>query len=93
MKTQIRDLQIQDDIMEIIDCEVKSILRRTKNGQQTEKDIAVLEKLAKTYAAVMASHRQNIEYGVYGDTDDNLEESGDSRSDSSDTANSDDDSD
>lgn len=67
MTTKIRDLQIQDDIMEIIEMEVKSILSRTKNGQQTEKDIVVLEKLAKTYAAVMASHRQNIEHGVYGD--------------------------
>ena len=74
MSTKIRDLQIQDDIMEIIDCEVKSILARTKNSQQTEKDIAVLEKLAKTYAAVMASHRQNIEYGVYGDTEADLKD-------------------
>lgn len=86
MSTKIRDLQIQDDIMEIIDCEVKSILTRTKNGQQTEKDIVILEKLAKTYAAVMASHRQNIEYGVYGDTDNDLEESGDRGSDPDDPA-------
>lgn len=74
MSTKIRDLQIQDDIMEIIDCEVKSILARTKSGQQTEKDVVILEKLAKTYAAVMASHRQNIEYGVYGDTDNDLKD-------------------
>lgn len=86
MSTKIRDLQIQDDIMEIIDCEVKSILTRTKNGQQTEKDIVILEKLAKTYAAVMASHRQNIEYGVYGDTDNDLEESSDRGSDPDDPA-------
>jgi hypothetical protein len=93
MTTKIRDLQIQDDIMEIIDCEVKSILARTQKGQQNEKDIVILEKLAKTYAAVMASHRQNIEYGVYGDTNNDLEESGDRSSDTDNTADGDDDSD
>lgn len=91
MSTKIRDLQIQDDIMEIIDCEVKSILARTKQNQQTEKDIAILEKLAKTYAAVMASHRQNIEYGVYGDTDDELKDGGDRSSDSDNAPDSEDD--
>jgi hypothetical protein len=91
MSTGIRDLELQDHIMDAIECELKLIRGRQKTGQQTEKDVVILEKLAKTYATVMGSHRENMKYGVYGDVKGELNEAGDGLGDTGNSTDPDDD--
>lgn len=91
MATNIKDLQIQDNIMEVLDLEVKKLQALQKNNQLDERGILLLEKLAKTYATVMGSHRENLKYGLYGDV--SGEEPGDGLGDSGNTTHGEDDAD
>lgn len=83
MTVKLRDFQIADDILEIIEREVTII----KNlGKIDERDIAKLEKLAKTYTTVMSSTRENYKQGLFGKLDaDELKKAIDGAEDSSET--------
>jgi len=89
MTTKIRDLVLQDDIMDAVECEVKKIRDKQKANSLEDRDVVILEKLAKIYSTVMGSHRENLKYGVYGD----LEEGADGLGDTDDSTNADEDAD
>lgn len=63
MSVKLRDFQIADDILEIIEREV-TILKQ--QGSVDDREIAKLEKLAKTYTTVMSSTRENYKQGLFG---------------------------
>lgn len=50
--------------MSIVQEEVRGIKGRGK--ERDDRDLMKLEKLAKVYATLMASHRENIKFGVFG---------------------------
>lgn len=63
MSVKIRDLQIGDDILVIIEREV-NIIKALGALELTE--IAKLERLAKTYVGIMSSTRENLKHGLFG---------------------------
>lgn len=66
MSVKLRDFIIADDILEIIEREVSKIKML---AEPDERDIARLEKLAKTYTTVMSSTRENYKQGLFGKLD------------------------
>lgn len=66
MSVKLRDFIIADDILEIIEREVSKI---KGVASPDERDIARLEKLAKTYTTVMSSTRENYKQGLFGKLD------------------------
>lgn len=60
----IEELLIADDMMGVVREEVH-ILKK-KGGSRDDRDLMKLEKLAKVYATLMASHRENVKFGVFG---------------------------
>jgi len=59
----LRDLEIADDILKIVDEEVTAI----KNATSREvADIIRLEKISKIYTTLMANQREVLKSGVLG---------------------------
>lgn len=63
MSVKIRDFVVAENIMTIVDREVSRILSLV---DPDDRDIARLERMAKTYSVLMASTRENIKHGLYG---------------------------
>jgi len=53
-------------MIEIVDRETARI---KQSGDLDASDLIRLEKLAKVYAILMSSHRENMKYGVFGNMD------------------------
>lgn len=59
---KIRDLQVGEDIMDIVEAEVVAIkLSKTRSAEQLMK----LEKLSKVYGLLMSSLRENIKHNIF----------------------------
>ena len=59
---KIRDLQVGEDIMDIVQDEVKAL----KKAPMDLPAIVRLEKLAKVYSLLMSSLRENVKHNVFG---------------------------
>lgn len=62
MQVKIAELEVSDNIMEIVQKEVKKI---QNEAAPTFDQINRLEKLTKIYGVLMASTRENIKHGLY----------------------------
>ena len=60
---KLRDIQIAEDIMSIIEEEV---MRIKQNPDRETGDVILLERLSKTYSTIMASNRELIKSGALG---------------------------
>jgi hypothetical protein len=78
----LRDLEIADDILKIVDEEVTAI----KNATSREvADIIRLEKISKIYTTLMANQREVLKSGVLGSLKlDESDNGGDSEDDTED---------
>ena len=78
----LRDLEIADDILKIVDEEVTAI----KNATSREvADIIRLEKISKIYTTLMANQREVLKSGVLGSLKlDEGDDAGDSEDDTED---------
>ena len=63
---KLRDLEIADDILKIVDDEITAI-KNTSNREAS--DIIKLEKITKVYVALMANSREVLRSGVLGKID------------------------
>jgi hypothetical protein len=64
-KVQIRDLQVGEDIMDIVEAEVRGL-----KGRPLElPEVVKLEKLSKVYSLLMSSLRENVKHNVFGKLD------------------------
>lgn len=63
MEVKLKDLEVADMILDIIFEEVAA-LKVSKDRSPAE--IIKLEKIAKTYQIIMASTRENIRSGLFG---------------------------
>lgn len=66
MTVKLRDFVIADDLLEIIEREVTRIKSLPVID---EREIAKMEKIAKTYAILMSSTRENMKQGLFGKLD------------------------
>jgi len=72
-------------MIEIVERETARIAQA---GDLDASDLIRLEKLAKVYATLMSSHRENMKYGVFGSLElDELDEAVDGGGDSGDADN------
>lgn len=60
---KLRDVQIAEDIMAVIEEEVNRI---KENPSRETGDIILLERLSKTYSVIMASNRELVKSGMLG---------------------------
>ena len=60
---KLRDVQIAEDIMSIIEEEVTRI---KQNPDRETGDVILLERLSKTYSTIMASNRELVKSGMLG---------------------------
>lgn len=60
---KLRDVQIAEDIMSIIEEEVTRI---KQNPDRETGDVILLERLSKTYSVIMASNRELVKSGMLG---------------------------
>jgi hypothetical protein len=60
---KLRDVQIAEDIMSVIEQEVTRI---KENPSRETGDIILLERLSKTYSVIMASNRELVKSGMLG---------------------------
>lgn len=63
MSQKIREIQIADDIIAIVEQEVGRI--KAKRGRDPT-DLIALEKLSKVYSIIASSNREDLKYGVLG---------------------------
>lgn len=80
----MRDIQIAEDIMQIIE---EEILRIKQNPNREAGDIVLMEKLSKTYSVIMASNREVFKSGMLGGLElDDLGDGGDETGDEAEDA-------
>jgi hypothetical protein len=60
---KLRDLELANDILKIVDEEVTAIMNSTAREPS---DIVKLEKLSKVYVTIMANQRELLKQGVLG---------------------------
>jgi hypothetical protein len=76
---KLRDVQIAEDIMSVIEQEVTRI---KENPSRETGDIILLERLSKTYSTIMASNRELVKSGMLGSLKlDESDDTGDSEDD------------
>jgi hypothetical protein len=76
---KLRDVQIAEDIMSVIEQEVTRI---KENPSRETGDIILLERLSKTYSTIMASNRELVKSGMLGNLKlDESDDAGDSEDD------------
>ena len=79
---KLRDVQIAEDIMSVIEQEVTRI---KENPSRETGDIILLERLSKTYSVIMASNRELVKSGMLGNLKlDESDDASDSENDSED---------
>lgn len=62
---KVKDIVISDDILTIVSEEVDRIKMLGMAGREAA-DLVRLEKVAKVYALMMSSTRENTKAGIYG---------------------------
>jgi hypothetical protein len=84
MDVKLKDIQVADDILDIINEEVQLI---KKEKAREPSDIVRLVSLAKTYQIIMASNREMFKSGLLGNLSDKelLDSDGDTYEDAEDT--------
>jgi len=81
---KLRDVQIAEDIMSVIEQEV---IRIKQNPNRETGDIILLERLSKTYSTIMASNRELVKSGMLGKLSlDEGDDSGDTEDETEDDA-------
>jgi hypothetical protein len=60
---KLRDVEIAENIMDIIEEEVDRI---KQNPNREVGDVVLLERLSKTYSVIMASNRELLKSGALG---------------------------